>query len=208
MAPIIAQRSRRTPVGRSLAILVLAAGGSRRLGRCKQLVASGGEALVQRVTRLAAGLRPAWLGVVVGARAGRVGAALAGRPLQLVHARRWRLGMAASLAAGIRAVPRDLRHVAILTSDQWQLDTADLARLVRARGRVPAAAAYEGTCGIPAVFPSTWRRRLLALRGDRGARALLVGAIVRVPMPTAAADLDTPFDLTRLRSTRSRGRCR
>ena len=77
------------------------------------------------------------------------------------------------------------------------------ARFVRAAQRMPAAACYAGHAGIPAVFPARLRARLLALRGDRGARAVLaLGAYARVPMAAAADDLDTPADLARLRAAR------
>lgn len=162
-----------------------------------------GEPLVRRIARLATTSRPLWVGVVVGARATRVACALRGTGVVIVRARHWREGMAASLAAGVRAAPRAARHVAILSADQWRVTPDDLARLVRAAGRLPAAADYAGRAGIPAVFPARLRPALLALRGDRGARALLAaGPIVAVPMPSAADDLDTPADLARLRAAR------
>jgi len=91
----------------------------------------------------------------------------------------------------------------VLSADQWRVTTRDLARLVRAAGRAPAAARYAGRAGIPAVFPARLRPRLLALSGDRGARTVLAtGTFTEVPMPTAAHDLDTPADLAHLRATR------
>jgi molybdenum cofactor cytidylyltransferase len=203
MPPIIAQRPRPARDSRRLAVLVLAAGASRRLGRPKQLVRCAGEPLVRRITRLAATLNPLWLGVVVGARAGAVIAALAGSGAVIVPARRWREGMSASLRAGVRASPRGARLILVLSADQWRVTARDLARLVRAAGRVPAAAAYAGHVGIPAVFPAHLRSPLLRLSGDRGARAVLaMGRFAEVPMPAAAIDLDTPADLARLRGTR------
>lgn len=185
---------------RHTAVVVLAAGASRRLGRPKQLVRLRGEPLVRRVVRLAAGLRPAWIGVVVGADATRVAEALAGTGAVLVPARHWRSGMAASLAAGVRRAPRQARYLAVLSVDQWRLGAADLRRLWSAAGRQPAAAWYAGHCGIPAIFPQRLRSSLLALRGERGARALLEACgATAVPMPAAATDLDTASDLRQLR---------
>ncbi len=182
---------------------MLAAGASRRLGRPKQLVTLAGEPLVRRITRLARSLGPLWLGVVVGARATAVTAALAGTGAVTVRARGWRGGMSASLGAGVRACPRGAQRILVVSSDQWRITAADLGRLVRAAQRMPAAACYAGHAGIPAVFPARLRARLLALRGDRGARAVLaLGAYARVPMAAAADDLDTPADLARLRAAR------
>lgn len=180
---------------------MLAAGASRRLGRPKQLVRLGPEPLVRRAVRLAATLQPLWIGVVVGARASRVAAALASSGAELILARRWREGLAASLAAGVRRAPPQARRLLVLTVDQWQVSAADLRRLVAAAGPNPAAAAYGGHLGVPAVFPRRLWPALRRLRGDRGARALLErAAATAVAMSAAAVDLDTPDELVRLRS--------
>jgi molybdenum cofactor cytidylyltransferase len=60
---------------------------------------------------------------------------------------------------------------------------------------------YAGTCGAPAIFPRSAFRELGELRGDAGARMLLrrnADRMVRVPMPSAALDVDTPEDLLAL----------
>ncbi len=198
MRPIIAHRPLRA---RDTAVLILAAGESRRLGRPKQLVRAGHEPLVVRAVRLAQRLGPLWVGVVVGARAGRIAAALAGLDAEVVHARRWRDGLSASIAAGVRRAPRCARRLLVLTVDQWQVGAGDLGRLLAAaRGRQPAAAAYAGRLGVPAVFPRRLWAALAGLRGDRGAQQLLGrGPATAVPMAAAAADLDTPAELSALR---------
>jgi CTP:molybdopterin cytidylyltransferase MocA len=203
MSPIIAHRPARA---RDTAVLVLAAGASRRLGRPKQLVRLDGEPLVRRTVRVAESLRPLWIGVVVGASAARVAAALRGADVEVVLARRWREGLAASLAAGVRRAPPRARQLLVMTVDQWRLQSSDLARLLAAAGRCPAAAVYGGRLGVPAVFPRRLWPALRRLRGDRGARELLErGPAVPVPMPAAAADLDTPAELASLKA--GRGAC-
>jgi molybdenum cofactor cytidylyltransferase len=204
MTAIIAHRP---ACARDTAVLVLAAGASRRLGRPKQLVRLGHESLVRRAVRIAESLAPLWIGVVVGARAGRVAAALGGSDAEVVRARHWRAGLAASIAAGVRRTPRRARRLLVMTVDQWRVDGADLARLLSTPGRWPAAAAYGGGLGVPAVFPRRLWPALLRLRGDRGARELLErGPAIAVAMPAAGADLDTPAELAALRSTRRASR--
>jgi CTP:molybdopterin cytidylyltransferase MocA len=211
MQPMIAEGRQPTlPIARQCAIVVLAAGASRRLGRPKQMVRRGGESLVRCIARAALATRPLWVGVVVGAHASRVAAELRGLPVTIVHNRGWREGIAASVRAGVHAAPGAASRLLILTVDQWRVDAGDVRTLLRgARTRLPVAARYAGRVGVPAVFPRAWRARLLGLRGDAGAAALLRAApVAGVAIEPAAIDLDTRTDLERLTTTRCRSRGR
>jgi len=193
MRAMIADRPH--PARRHLYVVLLAAGGSRRLGRSKALVRLNGTPLVRRqcLAALAIGARGVY--VVTGARAGATAAALRGLGAQLVHNRAWRAGQATSLARGIRALPRAATHVLVFAVDQWQLDAAALAALAALAGKRPAAADHDGRAGIPAVFARAWFARLRALTDDAGARGLLAHAPVRrVRLRGSAPDLDTPAD--------------
>ena len=181
-------------------MLILAAGGSRRLGRPKQLVRLGGRSLLRRAASRALELDPAWVGVVLGAQATRAAVELRGLRVTAIPALDWRRGLAASLRAGMRRVPATATHVLLIALDQWAVSSGDLARLLAQRGRVPVAARYEGILGVPALFPRRWWRALARLDGDRGARALLRAShAIGVNLPSAAEDLDTPAALNRLR---------
>ena len=85
--------------------------------------------------------------------------------------------------------------------DQAAVTAEDLQRLVSAWRRQPeyiAAARYGMTTGVPAIFPRSCFFDLASLRGDVGARVLLrrnPDRVVRVPMASAAIDIDTPEDL-------------
>lgn len=189
----------------TVAVLVLAAGGSRRLGRPKQLVRMHGRSLLALAVTRALDLGPLWIGVVVGAGASRLAAELSSSPVEIVVARNWRQGLSASLRAGLARVPRQATDLLVTTVDQWAVTSSDLRRLLRQRGRSPVAAAYDGVLGIPALFPRRAWRALGALEGDRGARALLEAPGVRaVAVEAAAVDLDTPEDLRRLRASNRR----
>lgn len=188
----------------TVAILVLAAGGSRRLGRPKQLVRWQGRSLLLHAVERALALKPAWLGVVLGARAGRLAAELEGAAVDaIVVARDWRRGLSASLRAGLERVPVGPSQLLVTSVDQWALKSGDLERLLRTPAKGAVAAAYSGAVGIPARFPRPSFRALRGLQGDRGARALLAApGTVAVAMPRAAIDLDVPDDLKRLRAWR------
>jgi len=63
------------------------------------------------------------------------------------------------------------------------------------------ASAYAGVHGIPAIFPRSAFPDLLALSGDKGARALLVKPprpLIVVPFEGGEVDIDEPGDLAEL----------
>jgi len=178
--------------------VILAAGASRRLGRPKQWVEAGGESLLRRTVRAAqAGCAPVL--VVLGARAGEMEAHLAGLGATPVANPDWEEGMASSIRAGLRALPPGAGAALFLVCDQVAVDGDLVARILAAhRGRPEAvvACAYGGGRGIPALFPGRCFPPLMALRGDRGARDLLLGPdVVEVPFPRGGEDVDRPEDL-------------
>ncbi|HSN92683.1 MAG TPA: nucleotidyltransferase family protein [Anaeromyxobacteraceae bacterium] len=184
---------------------MLAAGGSSRLGRPKQLLPFEGEPLVRRAARAAleAGFAP--VVVVVGGHAAEVRAALAGLPVEGVENAAWQEGMAGSVRLAVaRLAAAGVRAAALLGCDQPHLGAAHLVRLEQARlasGAPVAASEYAGTRGVPAVFDAALFPELLALGGDRGAKSVIArdpSRVVGVPFPGGEVDVDHPEDWERL----------
>lgn len=180
-----------------IAAVLLAAGASRRLGHPKQLLQLDGEALVRRAARLAleAGFQPVL--VVLGAHASVISPSLEGLAVTLLQNGGWEEGLASSIRVGVAALPGDAAGAAFLVCDQPALDLdllLDLRRRFVEDPSRPAACAYGGSAGIPAVFPRADFATLSSLQGDTGAKALLGGA-TRIPFPGGAADLDRPEDV-------------
>ncbi|MEJ2383792.1 MAG: nucleotidyltransferase family protein [Xanthomonadales bacterium] len=194
----------------SLAVILLAAGPSSRLGESKQLVEFRGECLVRRAARLALGLEPERLIVVTGCEAQQVAARLENLPVETVFNRDWASGMGASIAAGARALSRSADGVLLMVCDQWQLRGADLDRLVERwrtqPQRIVLACWREGRAfvtGPPVIFPTRLLQELKAIPPDRGARQVIdqhMDDVEFVELPNAAEDLDRPEDLEALRA--------
>jgi molybdenum cofactor cytidylyltransferase len=188
-----------------LAGVLLAAGGATRFGRPKQLCEWRGKALVSCALDATRAVCGAGVVVVTGAAAAQVAECLQGSSVEIVHNGDWATGMASSLRQGIAAIDQAaVTGVLISLCDQPLVSAADLALLTagwQARpGRI-AAAAYNDTVGVPAIFPVALLDELTALQGDAGARKLLrdYTDISIVAMPAAGLDIDTPEDLARLR---------
>lgn len=188
-------------------VVLLAAGGSKRLGQSKQLVEFGGETLVHRAARLALATAPHDAVLVLGAHADAVLAGAATLALRPVQCADWEHGMGRSLRAGLAALSADCAGALVLLCDQPDLDAGHLHALVAAWRRDPsraAASAFAGLLGVPALLPRAWFAELAALDGDRGARDLLrqraaeVHAVACAPL---ARDIDVPADLHTLPSS-------
>jgi molybdenum cofactor cytidylyltransferase len=182
--------------------VVLAAGGSSRMGTAKQLLELDGRTLIGRTVDAvrAAGAHP--IVVVLGADAEKIRVPIARYPLLTVLNPDWPEGLASSIRRGLRALldaEPGLDSVLLTPCDQPGLSAeiiAQLASLQRGSGRI-AAARYDGCNGAPAIFGKEHFDVLQSLRGDEGARGLLNGdaeGVVTLDCPALAFDMDTPAD--------------
>jgi molybdenum cofactor cytidylyltransferase len=187
-----------------LHVLVLAAGASTRLGQPKQLVKLGGRPALHIVVSNAASIAGHAVTVVVGAHAKEMTHLLAHSPASVIVNRHWEEGMGSSLRFGVASLPPACEAVLILLGDQVAVTADDLRRLASAwKGEesLIATSVYDQHVGVPAIFPRMCFPELADLRGDKGARAVIERnnyRLVRVPMSSAAIDLDTPADLAAL----------
>ena len=199
-----------------VAVILLAAGGSTRLGSAKQSLIYAGRSLLRRAAELArtvAGEGPAV--VVLGARAETLRAEVAGLDVETVENPAWERGMGGSVRRGMEAVDAwvayrpdaKLDGVLLTLCDQPLVDAQALGRLVVAFATASqedaiAAAVYDGTVGVPVLFGRAYFEALRTLPESAGAKGLLgkhAGRVVAVPMPEGAVDIDTREQYERLR---------
>lgn len=198
----------------TLHALVLAAGGSSRFGSPKQLVRFQGRPLLHLAVARAVEVAGHAVTVVLGAHAVLLAPLLRHSPATVVINRDWAEGIASSIRVGVARLPATCEGVLIMLADQAAVTAEDLKRLIGTWHGQPthiAAAQYDATSGVPAIFPRGDFPSLAGLRGDEGARALLrrnTDRVMRVPMATAGIDIDTPEDLLRLPAEPRAGRLR
>ncbi|MBL8125929.1 MAG: nucleotidyltransferase family protein [Blastocatellia bacterium] len=183
--------------------LLLAAGGSRRLGRPKQLLEFEGKTLVRAAAEalIEAGCDP--VVVVLGAEIEGSRNELDGLDVVIVENSEWEEGMSSSIRVGIDRfleLEKDIDAVLISLCDQPNV-TADKLSLFIYRysnDRPPIIAAeYDGVAGVPALFDRNVFRSLMDIRGDKGAREIIrnfLGAMT-ISLPEATFDIDTPADI-------------
>jgi molybdenum cofactor cytidylyltransferase len=147
---------------------------------------------------LASGVRPVL--VVTGHERERLMEALAGRPVQFVHAEDYAEGLSASLKAGIAAVPPEAEGVLIALGDMPLVSAADMRRLLAAfdpeEGRAIVQPTYRGKQGNPVLWGREFLPAMQSITGDVGARHLVglhADRLVEVEMPEDGVlrDFDT-----------------
>jgi nicotine blue oxidoreductase len=174
--------------------IVLAAGGGRRYGAPKALVAFEGRLLVERAvaTLRAAGCSPVL--VVLGAAADRVRAEADLGDAVPVDNPDWATGMGSSLRVGLAAAARTgADAAAIVLVDMPGVTAAAVERVLAGAGAdTLAMGGYGGRRGHPVVAGRDHWAGIAALaEGDVGARPYLrTRAVTVVPVDDVAEDFD------------------
>jgi molybdenum cofactor cytidylyltransferase len=181
------------------AALVLAAGGSARLGRPKQLLPYRDGLILDSVLDLARGYPFAQRVLALGGSADEVRAAVDTSGFDVVINDDYATGCSSSIARAIGAVRNDLDGILLLLGDQPEVRADTIAALIKGRGNAPIAVTrYENGIGHPFALSRATFPALSALHGDRGVWKLidrLGSTVARVRVEgQVPRDVDTEDD--------------
>lgn len=188
--------------------ILLAAGGSSRLGEPKQFIVYKGKTLIRRAaeTLLASGCSPV---VVVVGDDERSISELESLEVHIVRNEEWRSGMGSSLKLGLARVLEinaAIEAVVVILCDQPFVTSAKIEELCsdfRVSYSQIVAAEYNGTRGVPALFSRDTFSELSSIPNEKGARDLIRSSdftLLTVEMPEAALDIDTQEDVQHLKT--------
>src|SRR5690606_16970438 len=157
------------------AALILAAGGSRRLGRPKQLEPWGDSTLLGRVVSVAREMPVDEIWVVVGAESEKILAETDLGDAGVIENPEWEEGIASSLRVGLDALTRLSRveRVVIMMGDQPDVSPEVVERLLEEHKRAKRPVSipkYRYTLGNPVVVDRSLWSRVMSLEGDEGVR--------------------------------------
>jgi molybdenum cofactor cytidylyltransferase len=154
--------------------LVLGAGGSRRLGRPKQLLPYGDGTLLGHTVDVARACRFSQLVVAIGGAADDVRARVDLGGAEVVVNDAYGAGCSSSIAAALTRLDPRCDVLVLLLGDQPGVTPETVSALIAGRGDAPiAVCAYDDGRGHPLAFAASTFGELAGLHGDRGVWRLL-----------------------------------
>jgi molybdenum cofactor cytidylyltransferase len=186
-----------------IAIIVLAAGASTRLGRPKQNLLFQDQTLLERICHTSMELDNSSVVVVMGANT----TLKAPVGTKVVVNEEWQEGMASSIRCGMQHLLASLPTIelVILTVCDQPFIRVELFQemiSVHEQTNLPiVACTYADSIGTPVLFHHSLFAELLALKGDKGAKQLVNKDKQRVGLvnfPLGNIDVDTEEDYVRL----------
>jgi molybdenum cofactor cytidylyltransferase len=189
------------------AVVIIAAGESKRLGSPKQLLLLDKDTMLNRLIKMVQKAVDFPIYLVLGANAKKIKAQLPITNLNIVENNEWQEGMGSSIRIGVQAVIDSAnKHdgVLILVCDQPYLsETAvkDLISLQDNKKSAITASFYANIAGTPALFHQSVFSDLLALKGDQGAKRIIQERdqeLAKLQFEKGVLDIDTPEDYQQL----------
>jgi len=190
-------------------ILLLAAGGSARMGQPKQLLPWGNTTLIEHQvqTLLKTGHS---LTVVLGAYSSRIIPILEKFPIAHVVNENWENGMGSSIATGMNSLGKnfpDSSAVLIALVDQPLVGTSHYEKLLSAykseKQQIVISIASSGQRGVPVLFDNYYFKELKNLNGKEGGKTIIrqhPDCIHEVQCGDILEDIDTPESYQKLLS--------
>lgn len=183
--------------------LLLAAGGSRRLGSPKQLLEYHGKTLLRRSTEALVDSKCEPIIVVLGAEIERSNVEIGDLDIKSIVNEDWATGMSSSIRVGMETMlllEPEIDAVMITLCDQPFVTAEKIHIFIEAfktQRSLIIAARYNDVLGVPALFSREMFDALTRLDGDKGARDLIrqEASTFGIDLPEAAIDIDTQQDI-------------
>ena len=189
-----------------LAAVILAAGGSSRMGQLKQLLKFRGTSLLRRAIDTALAVPADQVIVVLGHAADQLMPECEATSATVVLNDQWQEGVSTSLRGGLAAVSSEARGVFIYPADMPLVTPEalrELAHRQQASGRPAAMTEAGGVRGVPVFITRSLFPALMIQEGDVGGAQYLRGhpeavEAVHFADPDLVRDVDRPEDYARL----------
>ena len=207
-------REMRQPLkqGTQYNIIILAAGASTRMGQPKQLLKYNDANLVQHAIEeaLASGAQKVF--VILGSGADKISEAINKRQANILYNKNWGEGMASSIREGLQQsllVTANTDAIILMVCDQPYVNAVLLKNIVNQHiesGKPIVASQYKDTLGTPVLFHKSFFPELLKLKGDTGAKMIIMDnkeQVQAIKFPLGDIDIDNMADYEMLLQKKS-----
>ena len=184
-------------------IIILAAGSASRFGSAKQLLHFNNKTLLQHVIDEAVDSAAEPIVVITGANAGEIAKNINNERVEIVYNENWQQGMASGIVTGVQkliTLNNDIENIIITVCDQPFVSATLFRQLYETQNtgvQHIVASAYADTIGTPVLFTQKYFDALLSLKGDEGAKKVLLANkddITTIDFPQGVTDIDTEKD--------------
>lgn len=191
----------------NIGVVILAAGSSSRLGRPKQLLEYKNKTLLQRMIDMVMPFELTSSVVVLGAHSDEILEATNIGDAKVVINENWSEGIASSIRLGVTEsieVNASLDSILFLLSDQPFVSTELIRKLINTHengSQRITACSYKQNVGVPAIFDKHFFPQLMELKGDVGAKKIILrnrDQVDEVVFKKGDFDIDTTEDYEQL----------
>jgi molybdenum cofactor cytidylyltransferase len=189
-------------MSRKIAIVILAAGESKRMGQPKQLLAWGTDTLVNHVIKTVKKVASAGHYLVLGANHSPIATQLSPGIKVLIN-ENWKLGIGSSIAFAIQSLKDHYDAVQFVLVDQPKVDAMFLTYMQHSylyKNHKLISSKYEDSIGIPALFDKKYYPDLesLSSQGAKSVIAKFESELYAIKPPAYFEDLDTMEQYTEM----------
>ena len=160
-------------------ILLLAAGGSSRMGQPKQLLPWGHKTLIKHQIEILQDTGNP-VNVVIGSNSDLVMPVIEKYPVNIFTNTEWKSGLGSSISLGIDHIIQkfpNAKGVLITLLDQPLITTAYIEKMLSAflagSQQVIVSQSVSGWTGVPVLFDECYFNELTELRNDEGAKKII-----------------------------------
>ena len=187
--------------------VILAAGGSSRLGESKQLIQFRGKTLVRRAVDAARDAKCSPIVAVTRSDDDKIDIELQQSAATIARNQNWRCGIGTSIRTGVQRaieIAPKMDAILLLACDQPFVDAGIIKQLMARRSETKkeiVASSYANTLGVPALFDRSCFAELLALEDESGAKKIILSnreRVAELSFPKGKIDIDTAGDYEKL----------